>query len=282
MLVTLKEALKDAREKKYAVGLFNTTNLEMAKGVIAAAEETRSPVIIGTAEALLPYAGLEELTYFLKPMAEKATVPIVLHLDHGLTTDTIKHAIDLGFSSVMYDCSELSFEDNAKNVAEIVKLAHAKNVSVEAELGHVGSSHDSAESDGGENDSVYTEPKEVVKFIEETDCDALAISIGTIHGAYKRTPKLNIDILKEINAVSSRPLVLHGGSGLSDDDFKNCIQNGISKVNIFTDVNTAAAKAIYDNYKAGDGITALNLKVIEAVKNATMKKMELFSSAGKA
>lgn len=274
MLVNLNDVLPRAKEKKYAVGLFNTVNLEMAKGVLAAAAELGSPVIIGTAEVLLPYASLKELSSFLIPMAKEAPVPVVLHFDHGLTLEKVREAMDLGFTSVMYDCSTLDFEGNCRAVAELTKEAHARGVTVEAELGHVGANA------GGGDDSIYTQPEEALRFFEQTGVDALAVAIGTAHGAYKSTPKLDIARLKEIAETVNVPLVLHGGSGLSDQDFKNCIENGISKVNIFTDINCAAARAAHDGWTSGAGFTDLMQPIAEAVKQETMKKMRVFGSAG--
>lgn len=276
MLVTLREVLKDAQEKKYGVGLFNTVNLEMAKGVLAAAEELKSPVIIGTAEVLLPYASLEELAYFLVPMAKKASVPVVLHYDHGLTDKKIVEAMRLGFSSVMYDCSTDTYENNIARVAQMVKIADMFGASVEGELGHVGANDESAG-----DDSIYTEPEQARDFAQRTGVDALAVAIGTAHGAYKEKPRLDIGRLAEISRTVPVPLVLHGGSGLSDEDFKNCVANGISKINIFTDINCAAAKAAHDFYKEGCGLTDIQNQIKEAVKQETMKKMRIFGSAGR-
>lgn len=275
MLVTLNEVLKDAQKNKYAVGLFNTVNLEMAKGVISAAEETKSPVIIGTAEVLLPYAGLEELSYFLLPMAKKAKVPVVLHFDHGLTPELVVKAMTLGFSSVMYDCSTFTYEENMYKCVEMRKIAKMFGASIEAELGHVGAT-DSNAAEADELESIYTDPKRAKEFSELTKVDALAVAIGTAHGIYKTKPILDIKRLQEISATVDAPLVLHGGSGLSDEDFKNCIKSGISKVNIFTDINMAAAKAAYHNYKTGCGITDLMGNMIEEIKKATMAKMKVF------
>ena len=276
MLVTLREVLKDAQEKKYGVGLFNTVNLEMAKGVLAAAEELKSPVIIGTAEVLLPYASLEELAYFLVPMAKKASVPVVLHYDHGLTDKKIVEAMRLGFSSIMYDCSTDTYENNIARVAQMVKIADMFGASVEGELGHVGANDESAG-----DDSIYTEPEQARDFAQRTGVDALAVAIGTAHGAYKEKPRLDIGRLAEISRTVPVPLVLHGGSGLSDEDFKNCVANGISKINIFTDINCAAAKAAHDFYKEGCGLTDIQNQITEAVKQETMKKMRVFGSAGR-
>ncbi len=285
MLVTLNDILPRAKREKFAVGLFNTINLEMAKGVIAAAEELQAPAIIGTAEVLLPYAELEELSYFLKPMAEKAKVPIVLHFDHGLSEARIKQAIELGFSSIMYDCSTYSFDENIAKVAEMVKFCHSRGVSVEAEIGHVGSNEGSAEADTEtkhSDDSIYTDPMQAKFFAEQTHCDALAVAIGSSHGAYKSTPKLDFERLQKISNLIETPLVLHGGSGLSDQDFQTCISNGICKVNIFTDINCAALDAAVANYRKGKGISDVLNDITEAIKQATMAKMRLFSCEGKA
>lgn len=279
MLVTLNQILVEAKAKNYAVGLFNTVSLEMAKGVISAAEDMKSPVIIGTAEVLLPYASLEELSYFLLPMAKKAKVPVVLHFDHGLTKSKIIEAINRGFSSVMYDCSVLSFEDNINAVANMVKTAVRAGISVEGELGHVGAN--GAENAAKSDDSIYTQVAQAKEFAQRTGVDALAVAIGTAHGAYKSKPKLDIQRLKEISEAVKTPLVLHGGSGLSDDDFRNCIANGVSKVNIFTDINCAAANAAFHNYSVGSGMTDLINPIVKAVYEETVKKMKVFGSCNK-
>lgn len=276
MLVTLNEVLPKARREGYAVGLFNTVDLEMAKGVLAAAEELRAPVIIGTAEVLLPAASLDDLASFLRPLAERASVPVVLHFDHGLTEEMTKHAIELGFSSVMYDCSTLDFEGNVRRAAEMTAYAHAHGCSIEAELGHVGTGDATVPSD------TYTVPEDAVRFCEATGCDALAIAVGTSHGAYKFKPKLDFDRIETIRNMIPQPLVLHGGSGLSDDDFREAIRRGISKVNIFTDLNCAAAKAAHDAYREGIGLTDVMPQITEVVKAATVKKMKLFGCAGRA
>lgn len=275
MLVNLREVLQDAKKKKYGVGLFNTVNLEMAKGVLAAAEESRSPVIIGTAEVLLPYAGLDDLAPLIIPLAKKASVPVVVHFDHGLTEKAISHAMELGFTSIMYDCSMLNFGDNCTAVSNIVKTAHAKNITVEGELGHVG-------ANTGKDSSIYTEPQKALEFYNATHVDALAVAIGTAHGAYKSKPKLDFDRLKTISSLLPIPIVLHGGSGLSEDDFQQSIACGVSKVNIFTDINCAAAKAAHDAYQEGDGMTELMPKITEAVKQATLEKIKIFGSANRA
>ena len=276
MLVTLNEVLKDAKRNKYAVGLFNTVNLEMAVGVLAAAEELCSPVIIGSAECLLCYSGLEDLANMLLPMAKRASVPVVLHFDHGLTEENVKKAIALGFSSVMYDCSTLGFEENLSAVKAICDYSHSKGITVEAEIGHVGTEEVSVPSDA------YTDPDEAKSFAEFTGCDALAIAVGTSHGAYKFKPRLDFERIEKIASMIEAPLVLHGGSGLSDDDFRRAIAAGISKINIFTDLNVACLKAAHDSYAEGKGMTEVMGAMSGAVKEATMKKMLLFGSNGRA
>ncbi|HEX2952680.1 MAG TPA: class II fructose-bisphosphate aldolase [Bacillota bacterium] len=280
MIVTLNDVLTDAQRNRYAVGLFNTVNLEMAKGVLTAAEETKSPVIIGTAECLLPYADLEELAYFLIPMAKKAKVPVVLHFDHGLTPEMVIKAMTLGFSSVMYDCSTFSFPENVEWCKDMARIAKAFGASIEAELGHVGeTSNDTTEAGGHQN--LYTDPSQAKAFVDSTHVDALAVAIGTAHGAYKSKPKLDFERLKAIASVVDIPLVLHGGSGLSDGEFRDCIRNGISKINTFTDINIAAAKAAVSRYQAGLGMTDLMENIVAEVKETTLTKMRLFGCVNK-
>lgn len=283
MLVNLNDVLIPAQKGKYAVGLFNTVNLEMARGVIAAAEETGSPVIIGTAEVLLPYGPLEELSYFLVPMAKKARVPVVVHFDHGLTEACCLKALNLGFSSIMYDCSTKGYEENIREVKKLGDIAHAFGASIEAELGHVGDNEGSAESAGPENpESLYTDPDEALDFVRRTGTDALAVAVGSAHGAYKLPPKLDFERIEKIARTVGVPLVLHGGSGLSDDDFRIAIEKGIAKINIFTDINNAAAEGILMKFTSTDkGVTDLIPAEMDAVRQAAIKKMRLFGCTGR-
>lgn len=285
MLVNMNEVLRPAKKNHYAVGLFNAVNLELARGIIAAAEATRSPVIMGTAEVLLPYGPLEEVSYYLIPMAKKANVPVVVHLDHGLSYDTCVKALELGFTSVMYDCSTDSYEENVRKVAEMAKIAHSYGATIEGELGHVGDNEGSAEGSDHMDDpsKFFTDPSLAKDFVEKTNVDALAIAVGNAHGAYKLPPKLDFERIKTIAKTIDVPLVLHGGSGLTDDDFRQAIKDGISKVNIFTDINIAAVKAEFQRFTSMDkGLIDLIPAAVEAVKQETMKKMKLFSSDGKA
>ena len=284
MLVTLNDVLIPAKKGKYAVGLFNAVNLELARGIIAAAEETGSPVIMGTAEVLFPYGPLDEVSYYLIPMAKKAKVPVVIHLDHGLRKETCLKALKLGFSSIMYDCSTDPYDVNVEKVKEMADIAHSYGATIEAELGHVGDNEGSAEGSSHMDDPsrFYTDPKQAKDFVDKTGVDALAIAVGTAHGAYKLPPKLDFGRIETIAKTIDIPLVLHGGSGLTDSDFKKAIEKGISKVNIFTDINIAAVEAefsAFDNMNKGviDRIPA----AVNAVKSAVIRKLELFGSVGK-
>ncbi len=278
MLVNLNEVLKKAQKGKYAVGLFNTTDTDMLQAVIEAAEESNSPVILGTAEVLLPYGELKLIAPSVIAAAKRAKVPVVVHYDHGLTFDRCIEALKLGFSSIMFDGSAKPYEQNIAETREMVKIAYAFGATVEGEIGHVG---EAAKEDNLLTD-MYTTPEEAKAYLEATGVDALAVAIGSAHGVYKKKPMLNIERLKEISSAVKVPLVLHGGSGLSDDDFKNTIRNGIAKVNIFTDLCLAGERAMKDGEEKKLGyLETRNLKV-EYIKEAVKHKMALFGSVNKA
>ncbi len=278
MLATLNDILPKARAGHYAVGLFNTTDTDMLEAAIGAAEELRSPIIIGTAEVLLPYGELKLIAPGLVAAAKRASVPVVVHYDHGLTFERTMEALKLGFSSVMFDASAKERDANFAETAEVVRIAHAFGASVEGEIGHVGVA---ADCDNDKSD-MYTTPDEAAEFIERTGVDALAVAIGSAHGVYKTKPKLNIPRLVEIAAKVPEPLVLHGGSGLSDDDFRNTIREGIAKVNIFTDLCLAGDAAMKEGLEKGLGYLKTRSLKVEAIKAAVMKKISLFGCAGKA
>lgn len=278
MLVNLNEVLKKAQKGKYAVGLFNTTDTDILQAVIEAVEESNSPVILGTAEVLLPYGELKLIAPSVIAAAKRAKVPVVVHYDHGLTFDRCIEALKLGFSSIMFDGSAKPYEQNIAETREMVKIAHAFGATVEGEIGHVG---EAAKEDNLLTD-MYTTPEEAKAYLEATGVDALAVAIGSAHGVYKKKPMLNIERLKEISGAVKVPLVLHGGSGLSDDDFKNTIRNGIAKVNIFTDLCLAGERAMKDGEEKKLGyLETRNLKV-EYIKEAVKHKMALFGSVNKA
>lgn len=276
MIVSLTEQLSAAKKGKYAVGLFNVVSLEMLRGVFCAARDTHSPLIIGCAENMTKSISLKELISVALPMADSADFPVTLHLDHAHSVDTIKEAISLGFNSVMYDCSHLPFDENTSKLKELTSYAHAHNVCVEAELGSVTGVE--GEEYAGDTAGIFTPPKKAKEYIEKTGADALAISIGNAHGAYSGKPKLHFDILKEISYLVSVPLVLHGGSGIPEADFKRAISMGISKVNIFTDINKAAAKAAHDNYTEGCGYARLIPYIEKAVYKAACERMNFFKN----
>lgn len=275
MLVNLNEILKKARKERYAVGLFNTTDTDMLQAAIEAAEELSSPVIVGTAEVLLPYGELKLIAPSVVAAAKRAKVPVAVHYDHGLTYERCVEALKLGFSSVMFDGSVKPYAENIAETREIVKLAHAMGATVEGEIGHVG---DAAEG----LSSMYTTAEEAKAYADASGVDALAVAIGSAHGVYKKKPMLNIARLKEIAAAVDLPLVLHGGSGLSDDDFAQSIAGGIAKVNVFTDLCLAGEAAMKEGTEKNLGyLETRNLKV-KAIKEAVKTKIRLFGCAGKA
>lgn len=258
MLVTSKELYQQAQAKGYAIPAPNYIDVESMKTYLEVAEELNLPVIIALAESHLDLISLEEAALNGKYFGEKAKVPVVLHLDHGMTPSIIKKAIDLGFTSVMIDASQDEFESNVARTKEIIEYAHPRGVVVEAEIGHVGS------GDNYENhehtDSKYTTVEDAVKFIEETNVDSLAISIGTAHGMYKGVPEINFERLDEIAAAVETPLVLHGGSSSGDENLNRCSQKGIAKINVFSDLVNAAM----DQIKNTDPANYLEVK--EAAK----------------
>ena len=285
MLVNLDAVLKKAQTEHYAVGLFNTHDTDMLEAALAAAKEQRSPLICGTAEVLLPYGDLPLISPALVAAAKRASVPVVVHYDHGLTFGKTMEALKLGFTSVMFDASAKPYAENLAETAEVVKIAHAMGATVEGEIGHVGSA---ADGDDAKAD-MYTTPEEAVAFQNATGVDALAVAIGTAHGVYKSKPNLNLARLAEIRAALGTPLVLHGGSGLSDDDFRNTIAGGIAKVNIHTDMCIAGSKAMEASlaaqvgraYRTFDYLETRNARVA-AIKAVIAEKIRLFGSSGRA
>ncbi len=276
MLVNLNEVLKPAQKRGYAVGLFNTTDSDMLEAAIDAAEEERSPIIVGTAEVLLPYGELSLIAPGIIAAAKRATVPVVVHFDHGLSFDRCMEALKLGFSSVMFDGSLGKPEDNIAATREVVRIAHAMGATVEAEIGHVGNVGVTGDADR------YTTVEEAVNFADATGIDALAIAIGTAHGAYKTKPKLDLERLSEIRAALDVPLVLHGGSGLSDNDFRDTIKRGIAKINIFTDLCLAGTRAMAEGFEAGEDYLTIRNHKMSVIKEEVIKKIRLFGSCGKA
>lgn len=279
-LVNLAELLKPANEQKYAVGAFDVFSIEMASAVIRAAEETKSPVILMYVEAFDSLVSMESYVAFLRSLAEEASVPVCIHLDHATNLEIIQRAVRCGFSSVMIDASDKSFEENVVTTANVVGICKPLGISVESELGHVPGN----EGMYSDDTSVYTEVESAKEFVDRTGVDALAVAIGTIHGVYKSTPILSFDRCAQIkSATSNLPLVIHGGSGLSDEDFCRVIAAGINKVNVFTDLTIAAME-----YLRSGEITnkthyfSASMQVAEIIKQATIAKLQRFGCIGKA
>lgn len=279
-LVNMKDLLKDAQNKNYAVGSFSVANMEMVLGVIKAAEETKSPIILQIAEVRLNFSPLAIIGPLMVAAAKQAKVPVAVHLDHGKTLECIEQALKLGFTSVMFDGSHLPLEENIAMTQKVVSMAKPYGAAVEAEIGCVGGSED-----GSEDIAINcTSPAQAVKFSAETQVDALAIAIGNAHGNYKQTPKLRFDILEQVHNRVELPLVLHGGTGISPDDFIKCHQNGIKKINIATATFDSVERTVRESYAANKicGYYDLHSAEIEGAYQNAKKHMEIFYSVGKA
>lgn len=278
-LVTLQEILKDAQRNGYAVGMFDLHNLEMANAAVEAAEEEHSPVILALAEV---HAQDERTRKNLADIAvicgKRARVPVAVHYDHGQNVGAVLQVLHRGFTSVMFDGSLLPYEENVRRTKEVVQFAKAFGASVEGEIGHVGGS----EGAQTEEDICYTEPEMAKKFAEETGVDALAVAIGTVHGLYRKTPRLDLERLRKIHSLVGVPLVLHGGSGLSEKNFRDCIQCGVSKINIYTEVAQTAADTIHSEKDGERGYLDLSGNVTKAMRKVIAERMRLFGSSGRA
>lgn len=280
MLVNMNDILLPAKEAGYGVGFFNAVNVEMARAVIETAEEQNAPVIIGTAEVLLHAMPLERVTEYLLPMAKRASVPVCVHYDHGLTFEKCMEALRLGFTSIMYDCSTVDYEINVSQVAEMVKICHAVDVTVEGELGHVGDNEGVGKL--ADPSDYFTDPDAALDYASRTGIDALAVAVGNAHGDYKFPPKLDFDRIEAISAHTGLPLVLHGGSGLADSDFRAAVRRGVCKVNIFTDLDKAGKAGIEAGLAAGaQTVMGLIPYEIEAMKRVVRNKLELFGSVNR-
>lgn len=276
----MNDILLDARKHSYGVGFFNAVNVEMARAVIETAELLNSPVMIGTAQVLLPVTEMEEVLDYLLPMADAARVPVCVHYDHGLTFEQCMKALRLGFTSVMYDCSTEDYEENVRRVAEMVSICHAMGVTVEGELGHVGDNEGAGKL--AKPSDFYTDPAMAADYVKRTGVDSLAIAVGNAHGDYKFPPKLDFERIETIRDFVGIPLVLHGGSGLADDDFRIAIQKGICKVNIFTDIDKAGKQGIEKGLANGaKSMCELIPYEIDAMSKVVAEKIHLFGSEGR-
>lgn len=278
-LVKLTDLLTQA-DDTYAVGAFNVSDMEMAMGAVRAAEEMKAPIILQVAEGRLRYSPLELLGPVMMAAARHCQMPTAVHLDHGATIETIRLALRLGFTSVMFDGSKYPLEENIARTREVVALAREYGADVEAEIGRVGG----AEGDYKSVDVLVTSVEEAKRFAEETGVDALAVAIGTAHGNYRTQPELRIDRLKEIAAVVSCPLVLHGGTGLTEQDFHDCLQNGIQKINIATASYDASARQIKTVYQEKPEANYFDFSdaIVQGTYQNVKKHMEIFGLLNKA
>ncbi|MDC7289078.1 class II fructose-1,6-bisphosphate aldolase [Blautia schinkii] len=281
-LVTTKELLLDAQRCGYAVGAFNVENMEMVQAVVAAAQELNSPVIMQTTPSTVKYADLAYFYANVKTAADKASVPVVMHLDHGNSFDLAMQALRAGYTSIMIDGSHDGYEENIAVSKAVVRACHPSGVPVEAELGKVGGKED--DLDGGEGNP-YTDPLEAKEFVERTGVDSLAVAIGTAHGIYSGTPKLDVERLSEIRKVVSIPLVLHGTSGVPDEAVQECIRRGICKVNYATDLRIAFSRGVKAVLEKNPDIIdpkKYNAQGREEVRQYVMSKIKVCGSEGKA
>lgn len=284
-LISLAQGLAHAQQNGYALGAFNVLDSHFLRALFAAAEQQRSPFIINIAEVHFKYVTLDQIVEEIKFEAGKHAIPVVLNLDHGLHFEAVMQAIRLGFTSVMFDGSTLSYDENIRQTREVVRAAHAVGVSVEAELGAVGGDEGGALF--GEADSEkFTDPHLAAEFVRETGIDTLAVAIGNAHGKYKGEPKLDFDRLAAIRQQNGVPLVLHGGSGISDADFRRAISLGIHKINFYTGMSQAALDAVERSLASRntryDEFAELLMAVEKAICETVMQQMKIFGSVGQA
>ena len=280
MLVNMRDLLSDAQKGNYAVGSFSVANMEMVLGVIKAAEELNAPIILQIAEVRLKQSPLEIIGPLMVAAAKNSKVPVAVHFDHGKTIEKITQALDIGFTSVMFDGSHLPLDENIEFTKKIIEIARKYDASVEAEIGCVGGSED-----GSEDIAINcTKPEDAVKFENETGVDALAIAIGNAHGNYKSTPKLRFDILSEVEQKTHTPLVLHGGTGISPDDFVRCSKTGIKKINIATATFDRVEQSVRSAYEGGsiNGYYDLQGAEVEGAYQNAKKHILIFATDNKA
>lgn len=282
-LVSMVGLLEKAQKGHYAVGAFNCNNMEIVQAIVAAAEAEKAPVIIQASQGAIKYAGVEYITALTKLAAEKASVPIALHLDHGTSFAQVMQCARHGFSSVMIDGSKLPLAENIALTNKVIEAVRPLGLSVEAELGKIGGTEDDITV--SEREALFTDPAEAVNFVEATNVDALAIAIGTAHGQYKGTPELDFDRLSEIVRRVSTPIVLHGSSGVPDDALREAISRGVCKVNIDTNIREAFVRAsrqvLESNPKEIDPRKMLG-PARDAATEIIREKIRVFGSNGKA
>lgn len=279
-LVKMSDLLREAKKGGYAVGSFSVANMEMVLGVLRAVKETKSPAIIQIAEVRLNHSPLGLIGPLMVAAAKNSSVPVAVHFDHGKTEEKIRQALEIGFTSVMFDGSHLPFEENAAQTAKIKKLADSFGADCEGEIGCVGGSED-----GSEDIAINcTSPAQAAEFHRLTGVDALAVAIGNAHGNYKQTPKLRFDILEQTAEKVDAPLVLHGGTGILPDDFRKCISLGIHKINIATATFDSVERSARNAYANGTikGYYDLQTAEVEGAYKNALEHIAIFGCAGKA
>lgn len=286
MLVTLAEIMKIAEERKIAIGAFNASGLEAVEAELAAAEELNLPIIIQFAQCHESWVPLSTIGPIMVDMAKKASVPVCVHLDHGETLEYLQQALEIGFTGIMYDGSVLPYEENLENTKKAVEMAGKYGVSVEAELGSMGKRESGAGNDGAGTDDdtkIYTDPELAALFVADTGIDALACSFGTTHGIYLTEPKLDFDVVRNVRTKTNNiPIVMHGGSGVSGEDYRKAVEAGVRKINYFTYMDKAggAAAADYINgLKDGEPVffSSVYMAARDAMKENVKRSMKVFA-----
>ncbi|MGC9348179.1 MAG: class II fructose-1,6-bisphosphate aldolase [Anaerolineae bacterium] len=283
MLVTSKELLLDAQKHGYAVGAFNTNNLEITHAIFRAAEAKRSPILVQISAGAMRYAGVEFLPMIVAKWAQLASIPAAIHLDHGPDFETVVKAVRAGFTSIMRDASSLPYEENVAEVRKVVELCHAIDIPVEAEIGRLGGAEEHVVV--SEREALMSDPDECVRFVEDAGFDFLAVAIGNAHGFYKGEPKLDFDRLEAIQDKVPVPLVLHGASGIPDHQITMAVERGICKINIDTEIRNAFIRTVQDfTQENPDQIDPRKVlgPGIDAMQAVVEHKMEIFKSVGRA
>lgn len=275
MYKNLKSVLTEAQKLNYTVGAFNAHNLEMVPSMIRAAKDAGSPIIIQTSVSTAKYVGMTNFVAVCKSMADDLLVDVVLHLDHAKSFDDIKEAIDAGYSSVMFDGSALPFKENVEKSLRVVDYAHAHHVSVECEIGTIGGTEEGVTVAEG----VYTDPRQALSFVNTVDVDALAVGVGTHHGQFQSKTKLNFPLIEELHAKINKPLVIHGGTGVNEKDYKRLTENGIRKFNVGTELLVAwtkSAKKYFDKTELNNSLRNNIIPCNQSVYEIVYHKINLF------
>lgn len=280
-LVPMTDMLAWAKRDGYAVPAFDLINMEWLQAFVKAAQDTRSPLILAIAQVHFPWVDMELLSPAIHKMVSRASVPVAVHLDHGVDFSAVVRALQCGFTSIMFDASDKPLEENVATVSKVVEMCHSAGISVEAELGHVGGEEGGIVGHAAE-ERFFTDPNEAREFVQRTGVDALAVAIGNVHGAYKGEPRLDFERLRQLRDATGIPLVLHGGSGLAPEDYRRAISLGIHKINIYADLSNAATRGVWELLRPAEGrekFTMVSQAAREGVYAEACRKIDLFGSA---